>query len=221
MVQPRLVLWFQCWEETRFSAALCDLFPAGAFPVLLKLENNTYSTYSKDAEVWEDKRLLIWQSVFLLLVYSSFNTPFVSSLTDSLPHPPLYPCGWRVSSNVLSFVCVYINMRACDHLHRQHTVLQLLPSLRGLVPSITKNLPKPHRALLLVGKEKKNPVLVFCFDWGCFLFLTVPASWLSSHSHLLLPPAYHPPRLADAAIHPLTLYTSLCVPRASPNGAKD
>lgn len=93
---------------------------------------------------------------------------------------------------------------------RRHTVLQLLPSLKGLVPSVKRNLPKLletyARSTCGCWKGKKDhPVLVFCFDWGCSLCRTVLASWLSFLFPTLLLSAPHPPRLADAATHP-----SLC-----------
>lgn len=133
------------------------------------------------SKMWEVDRLLIWH--FLC-------SSFVSSLTDSLLLPRLLPPSWMASA--LTCWRVYVRGGGASNHTSVTTILPrcgCFPPLKGwfLAPC------KRRRVCVFCQKGKQKPC-VWCpaFDWGCSLCLTLPASWLSSHSHFLLHAALPP-----------------------------
>lgn len=169
----------------------------------------------KTMKCWRrvNKRLFIWQSVFLSLLHSSSFICFLAHWRRTLsPIAPVLIACWAL--------CVWICV--CDinphHLRHQHTVLQLLPSLKGPVPYSSNEEPteafRDAKSASACWKEKGKKILFLCFA----LIEDALCVWLSRHPGFLpnptsfLLPTPHPLLFGWCSDSSLALHTSLCFP---------
>lgn len=132
------------------------------------------------SKMWEGQTSYLTLSLFIICVLTHWQPA-------SPPFAPPFLDG--VSSNMLACVCT--GGGASNHT----SVTTILPRC-GCFPPLKGWFLAPYkrrRVCVFCQKGKQKPC-VWCpaFDWGCSLCLTLPASWLSSHSHFLLHAARPP-----------------------------
>ena len=158
-------------------------------------KNTTYSSHCEENKMCESgKQKMFYLAVCLFFIYLYLLSSFLN--LHLLPH------SLTASLLLLHITCVNVFIVlsfawVCVNMWNQPTPTNLKGRyLKKLLFTLCK-------VLVCLLKRRQTAVVVFCFDWGCSV-------WISWHPGFLpiLPSRSSSPPEADAATHSLALHTS-------------